>query len=433
MAESNFITWRLGVVGTEKFVGDFNKANKAVNDFANKGLKRIGTDGASAGVALRDFGRIAEDAGYGLYAIQNNIVPAIYSFQQLRAETGSNISAMKALVSSMTGVGGLIFAYQLISSGVIMYMNHMRTAKQETDKFADSVENAFNKLVKLKSPFESMAFVIEDMRKAGIVTQSLEAQRESLYANTRYRLSQSGAGEQTKGQFGGFRKFSQQEINEFSPERLQTYMTPAEKERLDLLGKELGQMGKMTDELRIQQDIVETLIKAGETLESTKNSPAAKAAKSITDKYDFRSDPMYQELTRRYTEYRANQVSPGAYQPFQIPNQLQGVKVPNAPNMKEFQVTDKDVKNAWGAYYDGVSALADTFKSELNNAWDGIAGHANSVLEKVAQNFFNRFMSRGINSVADWAFSTVTGGATSGIFGNRQAANSIGKLAAERY
>src|SRR6478735_3101603 len=69
---------------TEQVAG---KTNEALKKGAN-----------SAGLALTDLGRVAQDIPFGFAAIQNNLNPLLESFKRLKAETGGTGTAFKALL-----------------------------------------------------------------------------------------------------------------------------------------------------------------------------------------------------------------------------------------------------------------------------------------------------------------------------------------------
>lgn len=111
----------------------------------------------SAGFALQNLGRVAQDVPYGFIGIQNNLNPLLESFQRLRAETGSNAAALKALGSSLIGAGGIGLALSLVSSALLIYQNGMmsfgRTTKdatEENEKNKESIElsrSAYNRFL----------------------------------------------------------------------------------------------------------------------------------------------------------------------------------------------------------------------------------------------------------------------------------------------
>lgn len=83
------------------------KADKAVKQISN-------TAGGSATYAMTNFNRVVQDAPFGFLGIANNIDPLMTSFQKLKAETGSGTAAFKALVGTLSGPMGMLFAVNLL-------------------------------------------------------------------------------------------------------------------------------------------------------------------------------------------------------------------------------------------------------------------------------------------------------------------------------
>lgn len=91
---------------------------------------------AQAGNALTNLSRVAQDAPFGFIGIQNNLNPLLESFQRLRAETGSNMSALRALGSSLMGPAGIGIALAVVSSALTFYTMWQQKAKKATGESA---------------------------------------------------------------------------------------------------------------------------------------------------------------------------------------------------------------------------------------------------------------------------------------------------------
>lgn len=89
----------------------------------------------SAAFALTNLGRVAQDVPFGFLGIQNNLNPLLESFQRLRAESGSNSAALKALGKSLIGAGGLGLALSLASSAILLFGDRFGSAKKELEGF----------------------------------------------------------------------------------------------------------------------------------------------------------------------------------------------------------------------------------------------------------------------------------------------------------
>ena len=130
--------------------GGVKKAEESINGLgnaANKAKQPI----ANANYALSNLGRVASDAPFGFIAIQNNLTPLIDSFQSLKVQSGSVGGAIKALGSSLIGVGGLGFAFAaipaLITALIQQYgsLSSALTALTSKNKAAAESQILFNK------------------------------------------------------------------------------------------------------------------------------------------------------------------------------------------------------------------------------------------------------------------------------------------------
>lgn len=105
----------------------------------------VGTNQATN--ALTNLGRVAQDAPFGFIGIQNNLNPLLESFQRLRAETGSNGAALRALGQSLIGPAGLGIALSVVSSAITFYTMYQQKAnkavndaKKNTDDYVNSLD-----------------------------------------------------------------------------------------------------------------------------------------------------------------------------------------------------------------------------------------------------------------------------------------------------
>lgn len=118
---------------------------KSVGVGAFSGLKPGANEAA---FAMQNVGRVAQDLPFGFIGIQNNLNPLLESFARLKAETGSGSLALKAMASSLGGVGGLGLALSVVSAAILIYQNGIagfnKKTKEATDKskeFADTLKN----------------------------------------------------------------------------------------------------------------------------------------------------------------------------------------------------------------------------------------------------------------------------------------------------
>lgn len=110
---------------------------------------KLGKGSSQATNALTNLGRVVQDAPFGFIGIANNINPLLESFQRLKSEVGTTGGALKALVGSLAGAGGLGLAVSLGTAALSLFGMAMRgsgsetkKAKEETDKYADALREA---------------------------------------------------------------------------------------------------------------------------------------------------------------------------------------------------------------------------------------------------------------------------------------------------
>jgi hypothetical protein len=128
---------------------DLKGANSKLNQFAAEASKTsaaLGTSVAqgakSAGFALQNLGRVAQDAPFGFIGIQNNIQPLLESFQRLKQESGSSGGALKALASSLVGGGGLLLAVSLVTSALTVLAQNPEKVAGALNYLSGVVDNA---------------------------------------------------------------------------------------------------------------------------------------------------------------------------------------------------------------------------------------------------------------------------------------------------
>lgn len=113
----------------------FENATKTIPN----ALPKITAGSNQAAMALTNLGRVAQDAPFGFIGIQNNLNPLLESFQRLRAESGSNREAFKALGQSLIGPAGLGIALSLITAAITFYVQWQQKAAREAEAAAKAL------------------------------------------------------------------------------------------------------------------------------------------------------------------------------------------------------------------------------------------------------------------------------------------------------
>lgn len=101
-------------------------------------LDKLSRSSNSAGLAMLNVGRVAQDLPFGFLGIANNLNPLLESFQRLKAETGSTGGALKSLAGSLTGAGGLGLALSVVSSLLIVFGDRLFRTSEAADAANES-------------------------------------------------------------------------------------------------------------------------------------------------------------------------------------------------------------------------------------------------------------------------------------------------------
>jgi hypothetical protein len=107
----------------------------------------------SANIAFANFGRIIQDAPFGILGISNNIDPLLVSFAQLKASAGSTTLALRSMLNVMMGPLGLIFLLgSVLPSAAVVYeraMQKKRKATREAKEEMEGLNGAIERFAKL--------------------------------------------------------------------------------------------------------------------------------------------------------------------------------------------------------------------------------------------------------------------------------------------
>jgi hypothetical protein len=105
-----------------------------------------------------NFGRVVQDAPFGIIGIANNIDPLISSFQSLKASTGSTGAALKSLFSALAGPAGIAIGVSAVTSALIAFGPQIKNfitgfgsaskiSKEAREEIAKLAEDAAKELV----------------------------------------------------------------------------------------------------------------------------------------------------------------------------------------------------------------------------------------------------------------------------------------------
>lgn len=164
-----------------------NKTTETAANVGSAGMKSLTNETGKANIALVNFGRVVQDAPFGLIGIANNIDPLLTSFQSLKRETGSSGAAFKALISSLSGPAGLAIAISSVTSLLVVlgpkigdFINGVSDSEKALQDIAGTTAESFRKA---QLEFEKLSNIITgssstyDQQKIALneVNQSLSA------------------------------------------------------------------------------------------------------------------------------------------------------------------------------------------------------------------------------------------------------------------
>ena len=136
----------------------FKKTGNVFSPAITKGatsLDKYTKSSNTATQATLNLSRVVQDAPFGFIGIANNLNPLLESFQRLKAESGSNKTALKSLAGSLTGAGGLGLALSVASSLAVVFSDKIfgtgkaaKEAASASDQLKDSIKGIFGEVGK---------------------------------------------------------------------------------------------------------------------------------------------------------------------------------------------------------------------------------------------------------------------------------------------
>jgi hypothetical protein len=174
---------------------------------ADKPIKDIGvalqsTAGGSnrAAFALQNLGRIAQDAPFGFIGIQNNIEPLVQSFQSLKRESGSTGAALKALAGGLSGAGGVLLGFSLVTSAITVAVQKYGSLGKALQALTSSGKDWF------KAQQETLAIQKEATEASGRDVAKLKFLSAIISDNTQATEARKGALGKLREEYGPYLK-----------------------------------------------------------------------------------------------------------------------------------------------------------------------------------------------------------------------------------
>lgn len=144
------------------------------------GLGKVAPGANQATNALTNFGRIVQDAPFGIIGITNNINPLLESFQRLKVESGSTGGALKALAGSLIGGGGLGLAVSIVTSLLTVFALNTRSAGSGVSDLSKKTSE-YDKALK-----DAIATTAEEVSQVAVLVESYK--KENLTKQERVKI-----------------------------------------------------------------------------------------------------------------------------------------------------------------------------------------------------------------------------------------------------
>lgn len=114
--------------------------NKYKTSLSNVGKEMGGVAKGTANAvpAVTEFSRVIQDAPFGIQGVANNITQLTQNFGYLKTQTGSTSTALKAMVSTLTGPAGILLAISAVTSILVSYGDEIANVIKGNDKLAAS-------------------------------------------------------------------------------------------------------------------------------------------------------------------------------------------------------------------------------------------------------------------------------------------------------
>lgn len=120
----------------------FFASERARNGFTTMSgsMTQLVSNTKMANITFANFGRIVQDAPFGLLGISNNIDPLLNSFRMLRTEVGGTGAALRAMGAQLLGPAGLIFLLgSALPTALLFIQRGMQKTKKDTQGATDSI------------------------------------------------------------------------------------------------------------------------------------------------------------------------------------------------------------------------------------------------------------------------------------------------------
>lgn len=170
--------------------GVFHSTTRLNNGFntMSGSMQKVVSQTKNANLAFMNFGRIVQDAPFGLIGIANNIDPLIVTFSNLSNEIDATTGKMRGFGGAMSQLGkqllgpaGIIFILgSLIPSALLLIQSRQRDAAKESDHLAEALKRVADEFGRLSGEAASQRGLAQVNTELENTTQNLALVSEEL-------------------------------------------------------------------------------------------------------------------------------------------------------------------------------------------------------------------------------------------------------------
>ena len=389
------IKFRLSQSGAEPVASSFDKVTSS--------QRRMTNSTGESRQAMVEFGRIIQDAPYGINGVANNVTR----------------------LAELMGAGGpLLLGLSLVSSALVVWAGNNRKAKEETDLFTSAIESQVKALIKARDYQYEFLINPEDVQmrldQVGTMMKKFRDEAEFINAGAGAKLGKGGA-------------FAQYFVNLFASGEL----TKAEKDRLKILEEIQNQLEKNKATLEAQLEIENIMNEMGVTgtskskekgigNDSTMQSWNKSIGEftgwimSLANAFKY-SDEYLKLLNQDINVMQPNMKKVMSIMAYEGLQKREGGKHIAPDDIVEYLAKKKHEalraqQELYSPLVDGFDSAMSVINSNWQEGWEKMFGEANSMFEQFLSNWTNKLFNRALGNIFDYGLMTLTGG-SSGFFG----------------
>lgn len=122
----------------KKIIAGFGKDVDKEGKRTEQGFRAVGKGAANATPTLQEFSRVIQDAPFGIVGVGNNITQLVSNFGNLQRSAGGTGAALKALLGSLAGPGGFLFAISALVTALTVFGDKLKIAGGLTEDLSKS-------------------------------------------------------------------------------------------------------------------------------------------------------------------------------------------------------------------------------------------------------------------------------------------------------